>query len=294
LEHWLRIFVTGGTGFIGTAVVRELIARGHEVVGLARSDVSASHIVACGAIPLMGDIASPEAWAARLPEIQAVVHMACDFASDMGAIERRLLDVLLPALAAQPSKVRFITTGGCWLFGATGDTVATEATPFDPLPAFAWMVPQLRRVLTSQDVHGIVIHPAMVYEPTGGVFRRFVREAKGGRAIRVVGSEDTRWPLVHSQDLATLYALALERASAGSSYIGTAIEGVSVGRIARAFAKRFGGPPAPKIVSVDAIAAELGEWARGYACNQRLSGAKARSELGWHPKHLDPEIEIQP
>jgi nucleoside-diphosphate-sugar epimerase len=109
----------------------------------------------------------------------------------------------------------------------------------------------------------------------------------------VVEGEAVRWPLVHSEDLAKLYALALERAPARSSYIGAAIEGLAVGRIARAFAKRFGTPCLdPQIISSDAIAAELGEWARGQALDQRLSGAKARRELGWRPKHLDPVREI--
>jgi nucleoside-diphosphate-sugar epimerase len=87
--------------------------------------------------------------------------------------------------------------------------------------------------------------------------------------------------------------LALERAPARSSYIGAAIEGFPVGRIARAFAKRFGTRQRePEITSSDAIAAELGEWARGYGRDQRLSGEKARRELGWEPRHLDPEGEI--
>ena len=95
-----------------------------------------------------------------------------------------------------------------------------------------------------------------------------------------------------SGDLAALYALALERAPAGSSYIGAAIDGRPVGEIARAFARLTGGPQEPTIVSSDTVAAELGEWARGYALDQRLSGAKAMAELGWQPKHLDPEAEI--
>jgi nucleoside-diphosphate-sugar epimerase len=102
-----------------------------------------------------------------------------------------------------------------------------------------------------------------------------------------------RWPLVHSEDLAHLYALALERSRPGESYIGAAIDGFPVGRIARAFARRYGARhEAPEIVSADAIAAELGEWARGYALDQRLSGDKARRDLGWAPRHLDPEGEI--
>jgi nucleoside-diphosphate-sugar epimerase len=289
----VRVLVLGGTGTIGSAVVQELAGRGHELFGLARSEASAAKLRKWAATPLPGDIGSPEAWATKLPRIDAVIHAACDFNTDMGAVDRRLLDVLLPALARHEDRPRFIYTGGCWLFGATGDVVATEATPFRPLPAFAWMVPQIRRVLASSDIAGIVVHPAMVYEPEGGVFWRFAREARAGERIRVVESEAVRWPLVHSEDLAGLYALALERALAGSSYIGASIEGFPVGRIARAFAKRFGHPgEAPRIVSTDAIAAELGEWARGYALDQRLSGAKARRELGWQPRHLDPESEI--
>jgi nucleoside-diphosphate-sugar epimerase len=289
----LRVFVLGGTGSIGSPIVSRLINRGHPVWALARSDIAAAKLAEFGAIAVAGDIASPERWALSLPQVDAVIHAACDYSPGMGAIDARLLDVLLPALAAQPKKPRFVYTGGCWLFGATGDDVATEATPFRPLPAFAWMVPQLWRILQAPGVDGIVIHPAMVYTAHGGVFQRFAREAVEAEAIRVVGSEEVRWPLVHSKDLADLYILALERAPAGSSYLGTSIEGLTVGRIARAFARRFGTRhPKPLVVSADAIAAELGEWARGYALDQRLSGAKARRDLGWSPRHLDPESEI--
>ena len=290
----MRIFVLGGTGIIGSAVVQELTARGHDVYGLARSKESAASLGRWGATPIAGDIRSPEVWTAQLPQIDAAVHAACDFDTDMGAIDRHLLDVLLPALGAQPNKVRFITTGGCWLYGATGDAVATEETPFRPLPAFAWMVLQLRRVLASSEVDGIVVHPAMVYAADGGgVFRRFAREAIEREAIRVVAGEAVRWPLVHREDLANLYALAIERAPARSSYIGATIEGFPVGRIARAFAARYRPQHRqPQIVAADEIAAELGEWARGCALDQRLSGAKAKTELGWLPKHLDPEAEI--
>lgn len=289
----MRVFVLGGTGSIGSPMVRGLIGRGHEVWALARSDSSASKLAQMGAAAVAGDIASPERWIARLPLLDAVIHAACDFSSDMGAIDARLLDTLLPALAVQPNRPRFIYTGGCWLFGATGDEIATEETRFRPLPAFAWMVPQLQRILESPEIDGIVIHPAMVYEPASGVFSRFARDAVERDAIRVVAGEEVRWPLVHAEDLAELYALALEHAPARASYIGAAIEGFAVGRIARAFAKRFGTrQQQPQIISADAIAAELGEWARGYGLDQRLSGARARRELGWNPKHLDPEGEI--
>jgi nucleoside-diphosphate-sugar epimerase len=289
----VRVFVLGGTGSIGSPTVRELIKRGHHVSALARSDVSAAKLRGSGATPISGDIASPERWAPQLQHVDAVVHTACDFSTDMAAIDRRLLDVLLRSLAAQPTKPRFIYTGGCWLFGATGDSIATEQAPFRPLPAFAWMVPHLQRILEAPEVDGMVIHPAMVYAAGGGVFHRFARDAVEREAIRVVEGEDIRWPLVHSEDLANLYGLVLEGAPARSSYIGAAIEGLAIGRIARAFAERFATPrQTPQVIPADAVAAELGEWAKGYALDQRLSGAKAQADLGWSPKHLDPEREI--
>ena len=289
----MRILMLGGTGSIGAAVVRELVSRGHEVHGLARSQASGAKLAGLGAMALAGDIAAPEAWTGQLPQLDAVIHAACDFGSDMGAVDGRLLDHLFPSLAAQTSKTRFLYTGGCWLFGATGDAIATEDAAFAPLPAFAWMVPHLARVLAAGEVDGVVIHPAMVYAADGGVFDRFAREAATRSAVRVVGSETVRWPLVHRDDLATLYALAIERAPARSTWIGAANDGVTVGRIARAFAQRFATRnQAPRIITADAAAAEWGEWARGYGRDQRLSGAKAQRELGWRPRHLDPESEI--
>jgi len=122
------------------------------------------------------------------------------------------------------------------------------------------MVPQLRRILRSPEVDGIVIHPAMVYAAGGGVFHRFARDAVERDAIRVVESEQVRWPLVHGEDLANLYALALELAPARSSYIGASIGGLAVGRIARAFAGRFGTRrETPQIISTEAVAAERRE-----------------------------------
>ena len=289
----MRVLVLGGTGSIGAPVVRELVKRGHEVCVLARSDVAAQKVAGSGAHSIRGDICAPERWIGALPALDAVIHAASDFSSAVDKIERRLLDALLPYLAAQPRVIKFLYTGGCWLFGETGDHVATEANPFAPLPGDAWALAELQRVFDAPGIAAVVIHPAMVYEPTGGVFSSFAREAIHARAIRIVGGEGVRWPLVHSADLAALYALALENSADGESYIGSAIDGLAVGRIAQAFARRFGTlDRKPLIVSADAIAAELGEYARGFALDQQLSGAKARRTLGWQPQHLDPEAEI--
>jgi nucleoside-diphosphate-sugar epimerase len=289
----MRVLVLGGTGSIGAPVLRGLVARSHDVIALARSESSAAKIIGFGATPLRGDIGTPEQWIGKLPPLDAVVQLACDFGSAMAAVERRLLDGLLPQLASAPTRPKFIYTGGCWLFGATGGAVATEQSPLRPLPAFAWMTQHLERVLATDGIDAIVIHPAMVYEASDGVFRSFVADGVRRGLIRVVGSEQVRWPLVHREDLASLYLLALERGAAGASYIGAALNGFPVGRIARAIARRLALPNVtPEVITADAIAAQLGEWARGRAMDQQLSGERARRELGWQPLHLDPEAEI--
>jgi nucleoside-diphosphate-sugar epimerase len=289
----VRVLMLGGTGSIGAPVVRALVKRGHAVIALARSSSAAQKAARLGAEPLNGNLVTPAEWLGGLPALDAVIHAASDFSNAVAEVDRRLLDRLLPHLAAQPKRPRFLYTGGCWLFGATGDQVATEATAFCPLPADAWAVAHIQRVLAAPGIDPIVIHPAMVYEPGAGVFSSFAREAIEGRAIRIFGAANVRWPLVHSQDLAQLYALALERGGARESYIGSAIDGLSMGRIGQAFAKRFGVLDRKSlIVSADELAAERGEWARGFALDQQLSGEKARRTLGWNPQHLDPEDEI--
>jgi nucleoside-diphosphate-sugar epimerase len=293
MGHEMRVLVLGATGTIGSPVVRELIRSGHEVLALARSDASALKIAKLGARPVAGDIAMPEQWLATLPPLDGVIHAAAAFSSDDETIERQLLRGLLPFLSASRREPRFIYTGGCWLYGQSGLAADTEESPFAPLPQFAWGVPHSQLVLQAPGIWPIIIHPAMVYEPSGGVFGRFHTEAQERDAVRIVGAEHVRWPLVHAEDLATLYRLALERSAERQSYLGAAIEAMPVGRIARAFARRYGTRSTePQIITADVIAAELGEWARGYGLDQRQSGDKARRLLGWQPRHLDPETEI--
>jgi nucleoside-diphosphate-sugar epimerase len=289
----VRVLVLGGTGSIGSAVLSEFLAAGHDVLALARSERSTALMGARGAKILRGDMRNPAGWVSSVPEIDAVIHAATDFSDEMDAIDRRLLDALLPMLGAMPRRVRLVYTGGCWLYGQIGARIATETTPFDPLPAFAWSVPTIERVLTATEVNTLIIHPAMVYTHDGGVFSSFVEDARARGPITIVGGEHLRWPLVHADDLAVLYRLALERGVAGASYNGAAVAGLPVGSLVHAIARRFGlAAPELRIVSAATIAAEKGEWARGYALDQQMSGDRAVRELGWQPLHTDPLREL--
>lgn len=280
----MRVLVLGGSGTIGQAVARTLVAAGHEVAGLARSPEAAERLLEAGAEPVAGDIAAPRLWlGAVVDEVDAVVHAACSFDTDMGAIDGTLLDALLPALAGTGRRPALVYTGGCWLWGPSPDLMIDETTPFDPLPAFAWMVPGLRRVLAAPGIRPAVIHPGMVHAATTGPIAAMEAQAHAGEPVRVVDSEDVLWPMVHADDLADLYRRVLEDGGFVGQVIGVADPAVPVGLLARRAAARVSGERAPEIVAADRIAAERGEWARGYACSQRMSGDLARERFGWAP-----------
>ena len=139
----MKALVLGSTGSIGTAVARELAAHGHEIVALCRSDASEAALKGLGYGTLRGDLRRPADWAGIVREVDAVVHVAATFTEDMGDVDRAVVDALIAAAepeAASDDPIRFLYTGGCWLYGATGDAVATEESPFNPIPSFAWMV----------------------------------------------------------------------------------------------------------------------------------------------------------
>lgn len=290
----MKVLVLGGTGSIGASVVHALTARRHEVLGLARSEATADRLSSQGVQPVRGDIRWPDPWVHVAESVDAVIQVAGDFATDADCVGRNLISALLRALQARDGgpDPAYVYTGGCWLYGNTGDNVATEESPFEAPAEWAWSIDHLKMVLDAARVRGIVIHPAMVYERDGGVLAQFREDlAKQGK-VRIFGGENVRWPMVHRADIGELYALALERAPRGESYNGAAVESVSVGALARAMARRAGVDTIPLVRPIDEAAAEFGEWARGYAIDQRMSGAKARRELLWSPTHTDPLADI--
>lgn len=288
----MRILVLGGTGSIGSAIVACLVARGHAVTALARSKASAAKAAAMGAAPLHGDIAAPRAWVAARGACDAVIHAANTFGDDMAAIDRHLMEAMLGRLSRRDDAPALVFTGGCWLFGESRGRAIDETAPFDTLPEFQWAVDHIGDLMRHDTVRGIAIHPGMVYDGTGGVFRHFRDAARNGGPVRVVGDAGITWPLVHARDLAELYALAVERAERGGVYHGVVLDAVEAMDIARAVSRRFGLDDEPRIVPADDFAAEHGDWARGYALSQRISGAKARRDLGWMPRHLDVFADI--
>lgn len=288
----MRILVLGGTGSIGGAVVRALVEREHSVLALGRSARSREKLLEAGAVSVDGDIREPTKWIDVLQQADGVVHAANTWDEDAERVDRQLVAVLLDAMKHDNSPKAFIYTGGCWLYGATGDDVATEDSPFDPLAGDDWCIPVMNSVLGAPNVRGMVIHPGMVYERNGGVFAHIFRDARNLGYVRVIGGGNVRWPLIHRDDLADLYALMLEQGKAGDIYNAATVDGMPVGVVTRAIARRLGIRADPVACKVEDVIDDIGFWADGYALDQQMSGQKAIDLLGWQPKHLDVIADI--
>ncbi len=282
----MRVLILGATGSIGTAVAAEMAAHGHKVLALARSDASAAALSGLGYQILCGDLREPEIWASAVNEVDAVIHVAATFDDDMEAVDRRLVTALIAAAKA-PRPIRFVHTGGCWLYGATGDAVATEEAPFDPIPAFEWAIETASMLTASPAFSAAVIHPAMVYHRSGGVFEGFCEEARAGDPLGLWGPEATRWPLIHRDDLAVAYRLLAERPDLNGHFNASAEIGVPIGEIGQAICAAFGAAPAFIQRNMTAEVAALGDWAEGMFLDQQMDCPRLRRATAWRPRITD-------
>ena len=282
----MNVLIIGGSGTIGWPIVEALRASRHEVTALARSPRSGDRLRRAGCRVIAGDLRQPHAWLADLGLVEAIIHVAAAWGGDMADAEQALIDGILAHAGRHAARygrrIRLVYTGGCWLYGAVGDRTAVEGCPFDPLPAYSYMVDHRARLFEAREIDACIVHPALVWHDDGGAIGRFLQQARRRAAPQVIGSFRTRWPLVHASDLAQLYLLAAARGADGADYHGVAETGVPVGEIASAIAVKFDAP-APIEQPVAQAIAELGEGAAGFALDITMDAPFTRENLGWAP-----------
>nr|WP_282449287.1 SDR family NAD(P)-dependent oxidoreductase [Roseibium sp. CAU 1639] len=286
----MDVFVTGGTGGIGAAVVKQLVQDGASVIGLARSDNSAARLRANGASVYPGDLRAPESWVARAAACDALIHTGATFSDDMGRVDRQSMLALKQAAKHRKQPLKVVYTGGIWLFPGTGAVqTITEKTPFAPLPAFRFMTETIRTLSHGTDLNLTVVHPALACSRDSGPIADMTRALKAGEPFTTRARPDTMWPLVEIGDLAALYALALKQSRFRLSLIASSISGISVGHLASHISARHGQPL--EIVTEDAPrnTAPDTDWSAGYALSQTVDTTHARRVTGWQPDHSTVE-----
>jgi nucleoside-diphosphate-sugar epimerase len=291
----MRVFMTGASGWIGSAVVPELTAADHEVVGLARSDASAAALSGSGAQVLRGGLDDLDGLRDAAAASDGVIHLAFKhdlaFSGDFeGAAEadRRAVETIGEALAG--SERPFIIASGT--LGVSPGHMATERDGHGSNPAVAawgagpltrWGTAELTLSLASQGVRSSVVRlpPTNHGDGDHGFLATLVAIAREKGVAGYIGDGTNRWPAVHRLDSARLFALALEHAPAGSTLHAVADEGVPIREIAEVIGRHLDLP----VVSIPPEnAAEHFTWMAGFlAPDSPASSALTRELLGWEP-----------
>ena len=282
----MRVFITGGTGRIGSAIVAELIANGHTVLALARSDASAQALTSAGAAPLRGDLADLNALRAGAAQADGVIHIA--FGTNF-----RVPGALAQAVAQEGAALAVL---GEELLGSDRPLVTVSGTPpvpgrvsteTDPLPTGGPVGGRARSVmavldLASRGVRSSAVRmPRTVHSDGNGGFAGMLTEIARRTGVSGYPGDGTqRWPAVHALDAAVLLRLALELAPAGTSWHAVADEGDAVRDIAAVIGRRLGLPVEPVPQETYGVLGPI------FAADQPSSSAHTRKTLGWEPTHL--------
>jgi nucleoside-diphosphate-sugar epimerase len=217
-------------------------------------------------------------------EAGGVIHTALPHSPDAPDIDRKAVEAILVAL--EGTNKPFIYTSGIWVYGSTGEGVATEETPLNPTPMVAWRPGDEKLALggAERGVRAVVIRPGIVYGGSGGIIGGMIQEAREKGVVRFVGTGDNRWPQVHVEDLADLYVLALERAPAGTILNATSHESVRLRDVAEAASRAGGAAGRIEAWPLEEARKDLGGYADALALDQQVSGKRASELLGWKPK----------
>jgi len=277
----MKVFLTGGSGYIGSAVALALKKAGHDVLALVRSEAKGETLKKAGVKLAVGDLGNPAGYAGSAWGRAAFVHVAQDWTPQGPELDRKTITSARDLLRGQVGAT-FIYTSGVWVQGPT-EGVADESTPLKPARAVTWRPPHEQAALemAKDGIRSVVIRPGIVYGGArGGIPATFFGTALKHGAAHTIGPGENHWPMVHVDDLAELYVRLVERAPAGSVYYAADASRLTQREIAEAAARGAG-----KDGKVQAQQPDGTPYHEALMLDQQISSEKARNDLDWRPRH---------
>ena len=283
----MRVFVTGATGFVGTAVVKELIGAGHQVLGLVRSDASAKKLTAAGATPHNGDLENLDSLRSGTAESDGVIH--CGFIHDFARfkevceVDKKAIETIAAVLKG--SNRPLLVTSGTAIVSPGKLAIETTIPPFHPeWPRASEQAAD--QAVTALDVKASSIRLSPSVHGDGdlhGFVPILINIARQKGASAYVGEGGNRWNAVHRLDAAHLYRLALEKGEGGVRYHAVGEEAITFKSIAEAIGKKLNIPVVSK--SSEEAAEHFGWFGRFAAIDCPASSQITQEHLNWHPTH---------
>ena len=285
-----RVFVTGVSGYLGSAIATRLVRSGYDVYGLTRNVDRTSDLSARGIHPVVGTLSKADTFLPALKNCDAAIHCAFD-PSDVANQDRLAIDAI--RIGALDGRVRqFIYTSHAWVHGDTGGRAVDESAALNPLDLVRWRPAHedFAIDLSEHDVNVVVLRPATVYGNSRGIIGAMFSEAHDHGTVTCAGSGTQHWGLIHRDDVAEAYLRALERATGGERYLLGDGSEFTLRQIADAIATVTGAQARPREASE--VLKQSGLVGRGLLASQKIDASKARRELGWTPKHTSFVDEV--
>jgi len=276
----MRIFLTGGTGYVGSAVLDALVRGGHTVDALVRHSVdgvTVGAIVACNAL---GDVLDPASWRDAAAAADAAIHTATEYGPRVRQVDEAAVNTLA-ALPRRDGRV-IIYTSGVWVLGSAPAPVDERAT-LNPLELVAWRPAHEQQILdtASSGTRAIVVRPGIVYGGARGIVGDIFKDVANG-LVRVIGHGDNHWPLIYERDLGDLYVRLVNTPAASGVYHANDEGDETVNDLVAAIGEHAKIRPSVRHVPLAEARQKLGPYAEALAVDQIVRSPRARG-LGWAP-----------
>jgi len=282
----MRIFLTGATGYVGSAVMDAALRGGHHVTALVRNPEKAEQASVRGAKPIIGDLSKPESYAPAAEQADAIIHTAAEQSKRREAIDRLSIETLCDAAQRRADgglAAAVVYTSGIWVLGDTPSEAAEDA-PLKPTPLVAWR-PEHEALVTARSRNGAVriaiVRPGVVYGGARGIIADLLKDARNG-LVRVVGDGRNHWPCVYDRDLADLYVRVATNPEASGVYHVNDEADESVGDIVDAISGHMRMRPDIRHMPLEEARAKMGPYADALVLNQIVRSPRAHA-LGWSP-----------